>query len=390
MEDEKRINWLSLLIKVIIIFVFALILIWLISKIVGKKELSETFKSNLNNMEKVSVEYFKTVDLPQKKGEYLKITLGEMIEKKLIISEKDKTAKSCDSKNSFAKITRENKNYVVEVTLKCGKEEDTVTSKFSFDDCKNCSKDNDKKDNNSNKENSSNSTENKNDENVTNNGKVTYYEYVKETTNYSKWMRGSKTGNNIENKYEYYSIENDNYYSLGYIKKGDLSNDKVFKYTIKLNSVPNEKYYFTTVQSSNYFDKSEVKNYLNKSNTSIYNKSNISNVDENSILKASLSNDNFDYKLLPYHRNGAFYVDVKVRIKSMSNIDYYYSKDLKSDIVFIPLKFNIKFASNEIVTDKPNGEYDTISYYRYVETSRDVIWSTESYVEGYTKTGKTK
>ena len=47
-------------------------------------------------------------------------------------------------------------------------------------------------------------------------------------------------------------------------------------------------------------------------------------------------------------------------------------------------------SSNEISENKPSGDYETISYYRYVETSRDVIWSTEEAVEGYTKTGNTK
>ena len=64
MEDERKINWLSLFIKIIIVFVFILIVIWLVSKIVGKKEPSEIFKSNLDNMEKVAHEYCKTIDIP--------------------------------------------------------------------------------------------------------------------------------------------------------------------------------------------------------------------------------------------------------------------------------------------------------------------------------------
>ena len=55
MEDERRINWLSLFIKIVIIFIFALIIIWLVSKIINKNKLSETFNNNINNMEKVSI-----------------------------------------------------------------------------------------------------------------------------------------------------------------------------------------------------------------------------------------------------------------------------------------------------------------------------------------------
>ena len=93
---------------------------------------------------------------------------------------------------------------------------------------------------------------------------------------------------------------------------------------------------------------------------------------------------------MPYYRRGTFYVDVKVYIKNTNNLNSYYDSNTKSNIYFVPLKLNIKFASNEISENKPSGDYETISYYRYVETSRDVIWSTEEAVEGYTKTGNTK
>ena len=49
MEDERQINWLSLFIKIIIIFIFAIILIWLVSKIINSSKPSETFKNNINN-----------------------------------------------------------------------------------------------------------------------------------------------------------------------------------------------------------------------------------------------------------------------------------------------------------------------------------------------------
>ena len=85
MEDERQINWLSLFIKIIIIFIFAIILIWLVSKIINSRKPTETFKNNINNMEEVAVSYFKEIDLPQEKGKSTKITLEEMIEKKLIV-----------------------------------------------------------------------------------------------------------------------------------------------------------------------------------------------------------------------------------------------------------------------------------------------------------------
>lgn len=407
MESERRISWLSLFIRIIIIFVFALIVIWLVSKIISKNKLSEAFTSNINNMEKVSVEYFKGVDLPLEKGQSIKITLGEMIEKKLIVSTNSDGKASCDTKNSYSKITRKSKNYIVETTLKCGDEKDTITKKFSFKDCRNCSQNTTKNDskntkdtkNTTNTKDTKNSSTNTTKENTINNdstknttsngstSQVKYYEYAKETTTYSNWVRGSKTGDNIENKYEYYGVAKKTYYTLGVIRKEDLTKDYI-SYTIKLNNVPNNKYYFTTVEEANYFDKSEENSYINQSDNSIY--EGISYGKVSTISNYSLSTNNFTYKLMPYYRRGTFYVDVKVYIKNTNNLNSYYDSNTKSNIYFVPLKLNIKFASNEISENKPSGDYETISYYRYVETSRDVIWSTEEAVEGYTKTGNTK
>ena len=73
-------------------------------------------------MEKVSTDYFKSVDLPLDEGKSKKITLREMIEKGLIVSSDEKNDSSCDAKKSYSKITREKNNYVLETTLVCGKE----------------------------------------------------------------------------------------------------------------------------------------------------------------------------------------------------------------------------------------------------------------------------
>ena len=59
MEDEKKINWLSLFIKIVIAFAFILIIVWLVSKLINRNKLSDTFKNNINNMETVAVKYFK-------------------------------------------------------------------------------------------------------------------------------------------------------------------------------------------------------------------------------------------------------------------------------------------------------------------------------------------
>lgn len=394
MESERKINWLSLFIKVIIIFIFALIIIWLVSKIINKNKLSETFINNINNMEKVGVEYFKKVDLPLNKGESLKVTLEEFIEKELIVSVSSDSENTCDTKNSYSKITREKDKYVVETTLKCGKEKNTIKKNFALKDCQNCNQNtknesNDDSNKNTNDNNNSNSNTNTNNNNSSGNKNtssgVTYYEQVKETTTYTKWMRGSLTGNNIENRYEYYGVDYATYYILGAIPK----DKKTISYTLKLNSVPNKKYYFTTIEKVDNYNKSEENNYLNEKNISLYQGSKI-NAPIKDIQKYSLGETNFTYKLSPYYREGSFYIRVTINVTNTNTVKTYYDNNIKKNAYLVPLKINVKFASNEISETKPAGEYETISYYRYVTVDKEIVWSKETYVEGYTKTGKTQ
>ena len=396
MEKERKINWLGLFIKIIIIFIFILIIIWLISKITAKTRLSDTFKNNLSNMETVATNYFKDVDLPLEKGKSKKITLGEMIDKELIVSANDKKESSCDTKKSFSEITRKKNNYVLETTLKCGEEESTISKKFTFKDCKNCNngssndkenKQNNSKENNSNNKknneinnNSSNATRN----NDTNNG-VTYYEYAKETTSYTKWMKGNVSGNNIENRYEYYGVASDTYYSLGVIKESDFRVGNTINYTLKLNRVPNKDYYFSSIDEESYFIVNEESKYINEKDITI-NKENI--VPPKNIYNYSLTSDNFTYRLSPYYRKGIFYIDVELIITNANGLSVYNYGNKK--IYFVPLKLNIKFASDNITSTIPSGDYETISYYRYVEIKKNIMWSSDNYVEGYTKTGRSE
>ena len=379
MEKERKINWLGLFIKIVIVFIFAIIIVWLISKIVGKNKLSETFINNINNMEKVSIEYFKTIDLPLDKGQSTKITLEEMIEKELIVSVNKDSENSCDVKESYSKITREKNKYIIETKLKCGNEEDTIKTDFSLKDCKNCNQGSNNEDISQNEDNIS-SSENKNES-----PKITYYEHVKETTEYTKWMRGSLTGNNIENRYEYYGVDYDTYYTLGVIP----ADKKSMTYTLKLNDVPNSKYYFTLIEEVSDIGNTDEDYYLDEEDVSIY-KGSKTNIPKEDISKYSLDESNITYKLSPYYRKGSFYIKVTIKVNNTDNVETYYDSKLKEDAYLVPLKVKVKFASDVISETKPSGEYETISYYRYVTVDKETIWSTENYVEGYTKTGRTE
>ena len=155
--------------------------------------------------------------------------------------------------------------------------------------------------------------------------------------------------------------------------------DNTIEYRLKLNDVPNSKYYFTTIKESSYYN--DEKEFASDKSISVVKDSSL-NIDN--IKEYSLKENNFTYKLTPYYYKGTFYINVKVNIKSLEGI-----KNIK-DKYLVPIKITIKFNSGDIVTTKPEGSYDTITYYRYIQKNRDVIWSEDNYVEGYTKTGNTK
>ena len=98
----------------------------------------------------------------------------------------------------------------------------------------------------------------------------------------------------------------------------------------------------------------------------------------------------FTYKLSPYYREGNFYIRVNIVVKETEGLETYYDNKLQKDVYLIPLKINVKFASNEVTETKPSDDYETISYYRYVIVDKETIWSTEDHVDGYTKTGRTQ
>ena len=94
-----------------------------------------------------------------------------MVKKGLIVSVKDSKGASCDTKKSYSKITRKKNNYILATTLKCGKEENTITKKFSLKDCQNCQKKAIEKETKTNKEetNNNNTSQSSNNQAQTNN-----------------------------------------------------------------------------------------------------------------------------------------------------------------------------------------------------------------------------
>ena len=84
------------------------------------------FQENLDTMKEDAIAYYTTDRLPKKEGDTKKLTLGEMLEMKLLLAIKDKNGNMCDTEDSYVELTKLEDEYKMKVNLKCGDEEDYI------------------------------------------------------------------------------------------------------------------------------------------------------------------------------------------------------------------------------------------------------------------------
>ena len=150
----------SFLIKLLLVIIFVLLLVWILSKFVvpsfysgtgantGKNAstsekskckgsttcnvpgldalTSQIFADNIARMRDAAITYFTADRLPTVVGESKELTLGEMIDKKLIVPLIDKNNKEVDRTESYVRITKENDEYILKVNLKDSEKEDYI------------------------------------------------------------------------------------------------------------------------------------------------------------------------------------------------------------------------------------------------------------------------
>ena len=84
---------------------------------------SKIFSQNIESMKEAAQSYFTLPRLPQKVGDTVKITLGDMISKKIILPLTDKNNKTCSETKSYVEVAKDKDEYVMKVNLSCGEEE---------------------------------------------------------------------------------------------------------------------------------------------------------------------------------------------------------------------------------------------------------------------------
>ena len=185
-NDKKGFSILDIIVKIILFALFIFILVWLFNKKVPNMTpfYSNVFRENIKYMQEAAESYFTDDKMPTEVGGEVKMTLSEMIEKKLILPFVDKDGNSCDLNNSYVTITKQpDESWILKTNLECGSEKDYTIKVLG---CHNYCKDN-------------------NCEKVCKIEKLTSYQYKKQVTT-TKTKYSCKSGYTLNGKYCYKTV----------------------------------------------------------------------------------------------------------------------------------------------------------------------------------------
>ena len=87
---------------------------------------SQIFQDNLERMKDAAISYYTNDRLPEQVGDKKKMTLGEMIENKLITTLIDKNNKEVNIEKSYVEITKMDNEYLLKINLKDSEKEDYI------------------------------------------------------------------------------------------------------------------------------------------------------------------------------------------------------------------------------------------------------------------------
>ena len=159
-EERKTFGIKDIIIQVLFVALFVFVMLWLFP---SKKDLEDkfvtmdditsslqvlygqAFANNVNSMREAATGYFTTERLPKNVGDSVSLTLGEMLEKKLVLEMKDSNNNACSLTESYVKLTKMDNEYQMKIQLSCSDYSDYIISYIGcYEYCKDCTKDNNK------------------------------------------------------------------------------------------------------------------------------------------------------------------------------------------------------------------------------------------------------
>ena len=133
-EEKRGFPIRDFLLRLVLIIIFVLLLMWLLptktinngSNVDLSPLTNRIFNANIQEMKEAAIPYFTTERLPKNVGDEVKLTLQEMLDLKLLLPFTDKNGDTCDTKNSYVTVTKEENEYILKVYLKCNDDEDYI------------------------------------------------------------------------------------------------------------------------------------------------------------------------------------------------------------------------------------------------------------------------
>ena len=143
-EVNNRVSlWTTIkrfLLGVLLITVIVFILLWLFPTKSSLNPLfQDVFRRNIESMRDAGEKYFTNERMPKNIGDKIRITLGEMLDKNLLLQFTDKNGKFCSNTESYIEVTKKDNEYEMKVNLSCPTEEAFIIVPLGCTDrCEDC------------------------------------------------------------------------------------------------------------------------------------------------------------------------------------------------------------------------------------------------------------
>ena len=139
-EGHRSYALRSIILKLLLIVVIIFLIIWLfptkkyVKNLIDQKlgtNNYQVFNTNVNTMKDAATSYFTGDRLPSKEGVSKTITLKEMLDKDLLVDLTDSNGKKCNTKKSYATVTKNESDYLLKVNLVCSDKKASINSYIS-------------------------------------------------------------------------------------------------------------------------------------------------------------------------------------------------------------------------------------------------------------------
>lgn len=425
-EEEKKNSFIKdFIIKLLYMFLFLFLFMWLypapkvdlsdVEVKVDKTELQPlfagVFNDNINAMKESAKSYYTIDRLPSTNGKSVKMTLQEMLNKKMVAPFVDANGKSCNASSSYVEVTRISATeYTMKVNLVCSDKTDYIIETIGCTSvCPGCiatptpsdnkivyqpvNTGNNNNKNNNNTNNNNNKNNNNNTNNNNNNGtalETKTYIYTKETVTETweednSWTSTKKSGNDVKvidtryvNGDTTYKSDSYTFRTVSWVAKWDQTSN----YTLILNSniIPRDAKNVRITSHSEMASSSELNKYVNRRYScdirmegySCPRRTDDSIIEDNRLF--STSRANFRYNLNIYRSGSYWKVDVNTNV---------YNQFYGNEQYILPIKFTVSW--------KEETEAERIKEYKYSylkkTTSTDTKYSTSSNDTGLLNNG---